>query len=54
MESGLLLSEEEVKLLKPKESLTLDFSQRGVNFSNALRPRFTGYGLKQFPNEIPL
>ena len=33
MESGLLLSEdEEVKLLKTEESLTLVFSQRGTIF----------------------
>ena len=51
MESGVPFSfqEQEVKLLKSEESLTLVFSQRGVNFSNALRPRFTGYGLKIIP-----
>ena len=32
MESGVPFSEEEVKLLKPKESLTLVFSQRGTIF----------------------
>ena len=56
MESGVPFSfqEQEVKLLKSEESLTLVFSQKGDNFSQTLRPRFTGYGLKQFPNEIPL
>ena len=57
MESGLLVSQEEERRSQTSEirrKFDISFFSKGDNFSQALRPRFTGYGLKQFPNEIPL
>ena len=60
MESGLLFSfqeekyEERSQTSETKGKFDISFFSKGDNFSQTLRPRFTGYGLKQFPNEIPL
>ena len=55
MESGLLFSfqeekyEERSQTSETKGKFDISFFSKGVNFSQALRPRFTGYGPKTIP-----